>query len=537
MRRIIFVLTVIIYTVPVLSQTLEWHIENRYADIQYMGFDLFKVKGNNGKWGIVNKYGKTCTEIQYDSIAPFVEKRALLLSRHLLKGIVNELGETVNDFSKEQFVPVCHYSDGLLAYKDEKTGLYGYLSTDGNERIPAKYLWASPFSNGKASVQHNSKSKVYGIIDQDARKVITDNRTLIFISTPCMDTVLTVTAKSGRGFKVQMESIKDGKLDKIKHLESSKNSISITLDKKCIRCGEVEFRFDDAMRLVSSSDGNKYNKPLEISGAVSVGKSIYLSKKTDNEGTVLLYKGIPLLHTPFISVQFINDRYAVVRDRLGNSGVMKLNTQGNVSVRNTTPIATFLNSAKAKGEIVLNIEGVTDKTRIQIGINGIEKDGKETLFGEISGKHGLHSEEFMYFIPADEFNSKVRIPLIVNVYMNGMLYKREGYTLEGVHQEGYVISASCPEVSEPDGSSIIRFNVSSKNGQPLTGEVIIRGDANFSLKFDGEDSVKSIPVRVTVPSESVKTYNFTVTVKDNGCPSYTKRLTKTIRHYYHQSLY
>ena len=39
------------------AQTLEWHIKDAYVDVQYLGNQLFKVKTNTGKWGIVNEYG------------------------------------------------------------------------------------------------------------------------------------------------------------------------------------------------------------------------------------------------------------------------------------------------------------------------------------------------------------------------------------------------------------------------------------------------------------------------------------------------
>lgn len=56
---------------------MEWHIKDNYVDVKYMGNNLFKVKNSNGKWGVINESGETTVEIQYDSITPLVEKRAL----------------------------------------------------------------------------------------------------------------------------------------------------------------------------------------------------------------------------------------------------------------------------------------------------------------------------------------------------------------------------------------------------------------------------------------------------------------------------
>ena len=119
MKKITIVLLAILYVIPSFSQTMEWHIKDNYVDIKYMGNNLFKVKNSSGKWGVINEYGETTVEIQYDSITPIVENRALLLdiTGQNLKGIINEKGQIIKSFHNNEIVANFQfYSEGMLAY-------------------------------------------------------------------------------------------------------------------------------------------------------------------------------------------------------------------------------------------------------------------------------------------------------------------------------------------------------------------------------------------------------------------------------------
>ena len=111
MKKITIVLLAILYVIPSFSQTMEWHIKDNYVDIQYMGNNLFKVKNSSGKWGVINEYGETTVEIQYDSITPIVENRALLLDAtgQFLSGIMNEKGQIIKTYRRKSGL----YSTGI----------------------------------------------------------------------------------------------------------------------------------------------------------------------------------------------------------------------------------------------------------------------------------------------------------------------------------------------------------------------------------------------------------------------------------------
>ena len=80
MKKILFFLLLSLSFSRLMAQSMEWLCRpGTFADIQYMGYDLFKVKDNNGKWGIVSAEGKKVLDVKCDSITPYSEGRALIL--------------------------------------------------------------------------------------------------------------------------------------------------------------------------------------------------------------------------------------------------------------------------------------------------------------------------------------------------------------------------------------------------------------------------------------------------------------------------
>lgn len=532
MKKTIIIIFALFSSIASFAQVLEWHIPVEYSDVQYIGNDLFKVKKGN-KSGIINKDGNVRVEVKYDSITPFVENRALAISGEFLKCIIDERGEVVKKFDERYVLGNFHYSEGLLAYgKEGEKGYYifGYLDIDGENAIKPKFMWAAPFSNGKAAVQNNNKQKTFSIINKNGETAINDNRPLKFISTPYKGEVLTVVGTKGRGYKVQIERIANRKLEKTKELPSGKYDFGIGSDYKSITCCETSYNLDNAMRLVSSSKGEKF---MTVSGYGPIHVEITnFSKKSSSGKLDILFNNKTLLRTQFRDAEFCNNKYVIVKSRNGKMGVMKLNEYGSVEIKQMPSSATFYGNHKAKGEIVLNLSELDPKTKVQIGITGLEKNGTETKYNEISGEN-IFSQEIAYFIPCTKFNSTVKLPVTVNIYINGMLYKSEKHELSGIHKEGYTISMHSDKKSDANGNAKISFNIHSRHNQSHTAEVIISGDANISKSLNGSGNT-NIQVSATVPSEEIKTCTYTVTIKDKGCPTIVRNFSTTIKHFYYQ---
>lgn len=533
MKRHILILLAMLYVIPSFSQTMEWHVKDIYTDIKYMGNDLFKVKNASGKWGIVNEYGETTVQIQYDSITPFVENRALLLdiTGQYLIGIINEKGQLIKSFSNNEIISNYQYfSEGMLAYGVPAGTYYsfGYLDINGNPRIEPKYYWAAPFSDGKAVIQYRSGN--YGLINKIGGAALFDNRKFKFMSTPVNNHLL-IAAASSRGDKVILAALSSsGKLSEIHELESG-TTVKNSNDYRSISCqnGHVYY-FDNAMRLISSSTGTNFNVPLVYDHTLPV--SSQFKKIREQGGWKILRSGNTLLNTSFKDVTFCGDSYAIVTFQKNTLGILKYNPNGSVSVQSLPGQAEFYHNAPVRSNIAVNLSGLSSSTQVQIGVVGLKENGMEEKYQIPAGYSGIYNQQVLYFIPSDSFDKQVSIPLKVNIYINGMLYKSEEKVLTGVHINAFRISeANSPEFSDSEGNATITFNVQSMESVPSpSAKVTVSGASSQTKRFNGDDLLY-FKVPVTVPVESVRTFTFTVTVTEDGCPSYTKTIKRTIKHY------
>ena len=534
MKKITIALLAILYVIPSFSQTMEWHIKDNYVDVKYMGNNLFKVKNSKGKWGVINEYGDTTVAIQYDSITPIVENRALLLDAtgKFLSGIISEKGQIIKTFpNNEVFVSFPYFNEGMLAYSVYAGGydLFGYLDINGNTLIKPNYYWAAPFNDGKAVIQY--KSKNFGLIKKSGGTELNDNRKFKFMSTP-VDNKLLIAVGSNRGDEISLVTLGDnGKLNEIEKLEKETGySVNITDYKTISYQNGHKYYFDNAMRLISSSTGKTFNEPLTYT--TSLSSSPNFKKMREQGGWKVLHLGKTLFQSSFRDISFCGEEYAIVTSQRNTMGVLKLNNNGNISIQNVPAQAEFYHNDTVKGNIAVNISGLFSSSQVQIGVIGLKENNQEEKFNIPAGYNGIYNKEVSYFIPATSFNSEVNIPIKINLYIDEMLCKTETKTLTGVHKRAFRVSdANAPEFSDPDGNATITFNVQSLKSEPSSSaKVVVSGASNQTKRFNGGDLLY-FKVPVTIPVESSKTFSFTVTIKEEGCPSYTRTISRTIKHY------
>lgn len=540
MKKITIALLAILYVIPSFSQTMEWHIKDNYVDVKYMGNNLFKVKNSNGKWGVINEYGETTVAIQYDSITPIVENRALLLDNtgQFLRGIINEKGQILNTPLNSQmsdnniFVNFPSFNEGMLAYGVEAGNyyLFGYLDSNGNTRIEPKYYWAAPFNDGKAVIQY--KSKNFGLINKSGGTELNDNRKFKFMSTP-VDNKLLIAVGSNRGDEISLVTLgANGKLNEVEKLEKETGySVNITDYKTISYQNGHKYNFDNAMRLISSSTGKTFNEPLAYS--TSLSSSSNFKKMREQGGWKVLYSGKTLFQSSFRDISFCGEEYAIITSQRNTMGVLKLNNNGDISIQNVPAQAEFYHKATIKGNIAVNISGLFSSSQVQIGVIGLKENNQEEKFNIPVGYSGIYNQSISYFIPAADFDSEVNLPIKINLYIDGMLYKTETKALTGVHRRAFRISdANAPEFSDPDGNATITFNVQSLESEPSSSaKVIVSGASNQTKRFNGEELLY-FKVPVTIPDEGSKTFSFIVTIKEDGCPSLTRKVvSRTIKHY------
>jgi hypothetical protein len=105
-----------------------------------------KIVTGGGKWGLIDKTGKTIVPFEYDS----------------------DYRDSQISYVDEDNFHLMHFADDMaMVIRDGKAG---YVDKSGKEVIPCKYNFATDFSDGFAKVKNN-KDK-YGIIDKTGREII-----------------------------------------------------------------------------------------------------------------------------------------------------------------------------------------------------------------------------------------------------------------------------------------------------------------------------------------------------------------------------
>lgn len=534
MKRILIIIIAILCVTPSFSQTLEWHIKDEFADIKYMGNDLFKVKTNTGKWGVINKHGKMSIEAKYDSITPIVENRALLLdiTGNFLRGIIDENGNILKSFGNGvRLTHYKHFKEGYLPYGIESANIYlfGYLDKFGESVIEPQYFWASPFHEGKAVIQYSSGN--YGIINTSGDVAMFDNRKIKFITSP-VNNELMYAISTNRGDKIILAEYKNNKLKDLEILENG-TIVYNTYDYRSIYCqnGHV-YNVDEAMRLISSSTGRKFNDSF-VMETDSNHKSLLQKTKKGNEWSVT-YNNNSITQTLFRSVDLCGNEYAIVSLNGQDYGVVKTNYNGILEVINTPQEQVFYHNKKANAAIAVILKDILPTTQVYIGIKGLSGNMKEEKIAIPENYSGVYNHDISYFITSTKFNEQVTLPITINLYLDNMIHSSQDCDLTAVHKRGFEISdIIAPEYSDTDGNAKISFKIQSIGGRPSSAEVIVKGSLNERKHFNGNDFV-DFSKSVTVPEDEIKDYTFTITVKENGCPSYTKTIRTTIKNYFLQ---
>lgn len=527
MKKIVTILLSVLCFAPSFAQTMEWHIKNDYVAVEYMGNDLFKVKRADGRWGVFNRYGGVEIAPKFEVITPFVENRALALSGDMqcLLGIIDQEGRLIKEFNKGEcyLSNYKHYQNGLLAYGVVANGdylLFGYMNLDGTTVIRPQYYYAAPFFNEVAVIQYRSGN--FGLINKVGSSVLEDNRKLLFVSTP-VDGKSLICINGRKGNRLLLVKYENMELKELLELENGQ-SLDRS-DYKSLCCGNTYY-FDDAMRLISSSNGKTFNDsftPNYLTWAepslVKVNSEVKLDGKT-------------LFRSTYKNIEFCDDEYAIVTTANDKIGVLKLNPEGYIGIKSVPERVIFHHNKPVNRDIVLDVVGLKSDSKVKVNLIGINGGNDSTV-------HYISRDEFKidynipisYFIPATKADVEQSRDVKVEIYLNDMLYKTENISLRGEHKYLYNITSTSPEFTKSDGTAVIYINVASGSVPSSSARVVISGSASQIVHFNGKNQL-TIPITVTVPEDEEKNYRFNVSVVENDCPTYyLTPINKRIKHY------
>ena len=541
MKKLLLFLLVSFSISHLMAQSMEWLCRpGEFSDIQYMGFDLFKVRNNVDKCGIVSAEGKEVLEVEYDSITPFVENRALIMDENgrRILGILDTNGDIIKSFENEEIYATSYpyYKDGLLGYK-EKNGLCGYINSMGVISIGARFYLAAPFQDGVATVQYADGDGYYGLINKSGGSAIISDTKYKYLSSVVDGHLLAVTSSSRGGDLLRIMRLAVNRLKATKTLES-KMFVDLSDDFTYLVSQNGHHYFIDNQWWITGANYN-LRLPYQI-----VDKKTFitesaelLSKQYSEDGVQITYMGKPILEHSFDKVETYEKKYAIVCAKDKTIGILKLNPSAGIEVIEPTRVFVF-NHNPLPSVLTANLDEIEPEQYIEVPVDikdvntsqlkcYINEDGY-LRYAPLKQQDGVWKLHLPYFQSDTKFDNIVSNTIDIAVTYDGLDWMHRSVKLLTKHEPGYDIEVSGSSVTNESGQGFIEVIVQSIKGVP-NRQIRIDVTGHETVYFKGDKKVISIPVS-GIPEGKSRTFTYTVTVAEEGCPIIKKTVSKTILH-------
>ena len=508
------------------AQSMDWLCHpGEYSQIEYVGGDLFKVRSLKGKWGLMYADGELRVPANYDSITTFVENRALLLDKdgQRLLGLIDTDGRILRDFSNVRIYMSRYpnFKEGRLAYRLEN-GLFGYMNDRGITVVEPQFYYASPFQNGKAAVQHpNDKEYDFGLITKSGSSAIVSDDQFLFISAPVDGKVVVLrNSKRKGGHQLSLMRLDGTRLKREKVLEDGL-FISLSDDLTSLECQNGHtYYIDNQWRVVSSSHGANLPQIQDEPARVVTESSTVLSKVASEGGMKITYLGSPIMDYAFPDVSTYDKSYAVVHSKDGKVGVLKLNPKAAITIKSPdSPVVFYHNQPQ---DVLLDVELVdVDPAKIKWYRND---QGWLTL-STLEQVDGMWRLRMPYFKSADIFDNECSETVDIAITYDGLDWLHQSVNVKSIHQSGFNVSLTGSDITNEAGNATLNLIVKALDGSAsVNGMVSINGGKPIRL----DDGGKTLLVGVSVSEGSSKTFTYTVEIKEDGCPLYSTKVSKTV---------
>lgn len=535
MKKIILIFLMLFSVSHLMAQSMEWLCRpGKFFDIQYMGFDLFKVKDDTGKWGVISAQGKEVLSVKYDSITHFVENRALILDRsgHKIIGILDSNGSMIKSFEKEELFVTSYpyYKEGLLGFK-EKNGLCGYMNAMGDVSIRPRFYLAAPFQDGIATVQYADGDGYYGLINKSGGSAIISDTKYRFLSSLVDGQLLAVTSSSRGGDLLRIMKLDVNRLKATKTLEK-KMFVDLSDDFTYLASQNGHHYFIDSQWRITGANYS-FKLPYQI-----VDKQMFitesaelLSKQDTKNGVQITYMGKPILEHSFDKVETYEKKYAIVSAKDKSIGILKLNPSAGIEVFEPTQVFVF-NHNPLPSVLTANLDEIEPEQYIEVAVDikdvnpkqlkcYINEDGYLRYAPLKQQNNGDWKIHLPYFQPDTQFDNIVSNNIDIAITYDGLEWMHRSVKLTTKHEPGYNISISGGDAGQNNLEIIVQSIKGIPNRQT---RIDVTGQKTSYL--NGDKKIISIPVNV--PEGESKTFTYTVTVAEEGCPIIKKTVSKTI---------
>ena len=539
MRKFILFILLTITTHTLMAQSMEWLCRpGKFSDIQYMGYDLFKVKNNEGKWGIFSSEGKQVLDVKYDSITSFVEGRALILDKagHRIIGILDQNGEILKSFENDQIFATAYpyYKEGLLSYK-EKNGLCGYINSQGITSIKARFYLAAPFQNGIATVQHADGDGYFGLINKSGGSAIISDTKYKFLSSMVDGQLLAVTSSTRGGDLLRIMRLDVNQLKPTKTLES-KMYVDLSDDFTYLVSQNGHHYYIDNQWRISGAN-YKFSLPYKINDKLTfiTQSEELLSKQESKNGIQITYMGKPILEHSFDNVETYEKKYAIVSAKDKTIGVLKLNPSAGIEIIEPTQVFVF-NHNPLPTDLSANLDEMDPEQYVEVQVDikdvnptqlkcYINEDGY-LRYAPLKQQNGIWKLHLPYFHPDTKFDNIISKKIDIAITYDGLDWMHRLVNLSTKHEPGYDVQITGNKITNDKGGGAIKIIVESIKGIPnKSTRIDITGHKTVYLK--GAKEIITIPVNNILEGES-KTFTYIVTITEEGCPIIKKTVSKVI---------
>ena len=448
---------------------MEWiHLPGKFADIKYMGHDMFKVKDAANKWGILSADGKVVVATEHDSITAFVENRALILQgkENRIMCIIDTDGKAVQSFKDKQIYATNYpyFKEGLLNYKDE-SGLYGYINTHGKVSIKAKYEMAAPFQEGIATVRYTNH--YYGMIDKSGGNAIIDDNKFVFLSSPVEGRVFAMTTYRKGGCLLRIMELQGSKLKKTNHKQlEAKLFMNLSDDAKYLSCHNGHHYFiDEQWRITGANYPMELPYILKNEAPFVVESSELLSKQYVQNGVQITYKGNPILEQTFLEVVPYEKQYAIVKGKNKEYGILKLNSMAKIDFKELTEPVVFRHNpfpqqkgkdkfVIAKSALIANKSTQSNEKELEnldlsryvavnVGINNVDinrikcyvNDNGHLYYAPLREHEGNYKMYLPYFREDSIWNHEIKEEIDIAMTFDGMDWMHKQMLVKSKHEE------------------------------------------------------------------------------------------------------
>lgn len=149
----------------------KWVIPPRFGEAGDFQTNGLAYVSEHGKFGLIDTTGHFVVKPIYDSINAFKEHRAVVIDSKGFK-LIDERGKVL---TKQAYPFIADMQHGRALYyttsDDGAKTQYGYLDTEGNEVIPARFMEANDFAGDVAIVK--IKDDEYAMIGKDGHTMTT----------------------------------------------------------------------------------------------------------------------------------------------------------------------------------------------------------------------------------------------------------------------------------------------------------------------------------------------------------------------------